>query len=266
MGIPLIRGRVLDATDKSGSPPVMLVNESFAKRKFPGANPIGQRLRLGPDRGPWYTIVGVVGDVKQLSLVASQADAVYMATEQSWFADRVLSLVVRARGDAAALAPAVKRAIWSVDKDQPVVRVATMESVLASSAAQRRFALIVFEAFAVAALALAAIGIYGVLSGGVTERMREIGVRSALGATPGDVVGLIVRQAMMLTSAGVAVGLAGAAAATQAIVTLLFGVTRLDPVTYGGVIVLVLGVAAVACVVPARRAARVDPAITLRAE
>jgi putative ABC transport system permease protein len=177
-----------------------------------------------------------------------------------------LSFVVRTRGDAAALTPAVKRAIWSVDKDQPIVRVATMDNVLAASAAQRRFALIVFEAFALAAMTLAAIGIYGVLSGGVTERTREIGVRSALGATPGEIVGFVVRRGLALTGLGVLIGLGGAIAASQALVSLLFSVTRLDPVTYLGVIALLLVAAAIACVIPARRAARVDPAITLRAE
>jgi len=160
----------------------------------------------------------------------------------------------------------VKRAIWSVDKDQPIVRVATMDNVLAKSAAQRRFALIVFEAFAIAALVLAAIGIYGVLSGGVTERTRELGVRSALGATPGDIVRVVVHRGLGLTGLGVLLGLAGAMAASQTLVTLLFGITPLDPITYAGVVVLLLGVSAVACWGPAWRAARLDPALTLRAE
>jgi len=266
MRIPLLRGRFLDASDKAGSAPAVLINESFARRKFPNENPVGKHLRLGPDRGPWFTIVGVVADVKQVSLATAQADAVYMPTDQSWFADGALSLVVRTRGDAASLAPAVKRAIWSVDKDQPIVRVATMENVLAKSAAQRRFALIVFEAFAIAALVLAAIGIYGVLSGGVTERTRELGVRSALGATPGDIVRVVVQRGLGLTGLGVLLGLGGAMAASQTLVTLLFGITPLDPITYAGVVALLVVVAAGACVVPARRAARVDPAITLRAE
>ena len=266
MRIPLLRGRLLDASDKAGSAPAVLINESFARRKFPNENPVGKHLRLGPDRGPWFTIVGVVADVKQVSLATAQADAVYMPTDQSWFADGALSLVVRTRGDAASLAPAVKRAIWSVDKDQPIVRVATMENVLAKSAAQRRFALIVFEAFAIAALVLAAIGIYGVLSGGVTERTRELGVRSALGATPGDIVRVVVQRGLGLTGLGVLLGLGGAMAASQTLVTLLFGITPLDPITYAGVVALLVVVAAGACVVPARRAARVDPAITLRAE
>jgi len=266
MRIPLRGGRLLEASDRAGSPPAVVINESFARRKYPNENPVGKRLRLGPDRGPWYTIVGVVADVKQLSLAATQADAVYMPTDQGWFVDNALSLVVRARGDAASLMPAVKRAIWSIDKDQPIVRVATMEDVVAKSAAQRRFALIVFEAFALAALLLASIGIYGVLAGGVAERTRELGVRSALGATPGDIVADVVRRGLGLTGIGVLIGIAGAAAASRMLVTLLFGITPLDPMTYGGVVALLLAVAAGACFVPARRAARVDPAITLRAE
>lgn len=153
-----------------------------------------------------------------------------------------------------------------MDKDQPITRVATIRDLVARSAAERRFALIVFEAFALAALALAAIGLYGVLSGSVAERMREIGVRSALGATRAQLVSLIVREGMGLTLIGVAIGLAGAVAATRALVTLLFGVSRLDPMTYAGVVVLLAGVSALACWIPASRAARVDPSITLRAE
>ncbi|MEN3333754.1 MAG: putative transport system permease protein [Blastocatellia bacterium] len=266
MGIPLVRGRLLDAHDMTGMPVPVVINESFAKRTFPDQDPIGQRLRLGPQDQTWDIVVGVVGDVKQTSLAASQTDAVYIVTTQWPWADRVLSLVVRARGDAAALAPAIRQAIWSVDKDQPIVRLATMDKLLAASAAERRFALILFEAFGVLALVLAATGIYGVLSGSVTERMREIGVRLALGASRGNILALVVRQGMTLTGLGVVIGLSGAVAASQALVTLLFGVSRLDPITYLGVIALLVGVSVIACWVPAWRAARVDPSITLRAE
>jgi putative ABC transport system permease protein len=178
----------------------------------------------------------------------------------------VQSIVVRTRGDAAALAPAVRNAIWSIDKDVPVMRVATMQSLVSASEAERRFALILFEVFALVALMLAATGIYGVLSGSVTERMREIGVRSALGASRGNILALIVRQGMTLTALGVVIGLTGALAASQALITLLFDISRLDPITYVGVIALLLGVSGIACCIPAWRAARVDPAITLRAE
>ncbi|MGA2595247.1 MAG: FtsX-like permease family protein, partial [Bryobacteraceae bacterium] len=268
MGIALRRGRLLDEHDVAGSPQAVLISESLARSQFHGQDPVGRRMHVGGANGPWYTIVGMVGDVKQLSLAdaGSQADAVYITPAQSWFADDAMSLVVRTRDDAAALAPAVRKAIWAVDKDQPIVRVATMDALLAASEAQRRFAMIVFEAFALVALVLAATGIYGVLSGNVSERMREIGVRAALGASRADILALVVRQGMTLTALGVAIGLIGAAVATQAIVSLLFGVSRLDPLTYLGVIALLAGVSAIACWVPAWRAARVDPAITLRAE
>ena len=268
MGIPLRRGRLFNAQDAAGLPmrPV-LINESLAKRRYPGQDPIGQRIRFGgaPNR-PWDIIVGVAGDVKQTSLAVSQSDAVYVTTAQWLWADGTQWLVVRTRGDAAALAPAVRQAIWSVDKDQPVVRVATMEGLLAASAAQRHFALILFETFALVALMLAGAGIYGVLSGSVAERTREIGVRLALGATNQSILALVIRQGMTLTGIGVAFGLAGAAAASQGIAAMLFGVSPLDPVTYLGVIVLLAAMSVIACGVPALRAMRVDPIVALRYE
>jgi putative ABC transport system permease protein len=267
MAIPLRRGRLLNEHDVADAPPVVLISESLANSKFPGQDPIGQRLRIGPSDGPWATIVGVVGNVKQTSLVMSQSDAVYI-TNMQWrlFVDKARWLVVRARGDAAALAPAIRQAIWSVDKDQPIVRVATMNDLLAASTAERRFALILFEAFGLVALVLAATGIYGVLSGSVTERTREIGVRLALGATRGNILALVFRQGLTLTGLGIALGLCGAVAASQAIITLLYGVSPLDPIAYLGVISLLVGVSVIACWLPAWRAARVDPSITLRSE
>jgi putative ABC transport system permease protein len=264
--IALRRGRLLNDHDTAEAPQVVVISESLAEKQFPNQDPMGGRVHIGPTNRPWYTVVGVVNNVKQSSLGESEPDAVYIATGQSWFADDSLTLVVRARGDAAALAPAIRRAIWSVDKDQPIVRVATMDSVLTGSEAQRRFALILFEAFAFAALALAAIGIYGVLSGSVSERTRELGIRSALGASRTSILALVLRQGMALTLIGVAIGVLGAVVATKSLSALLYGITRLDSITYLGVIAVLLAVSAVACWLPARRAARVDPAITLRSE
>ncbi len=267
MRIPLHRGRLLSDHDSAGQPYVVLVSESLARSKFRGKDPIGQRLRIGPSDGPWATVVGVVGDVKQESLALTLADAVYMTTAQ-WqvYVDNRLWLVVRTQGDPAALAPAVRKAIWSVDKDQPVVRIASMDERVAASASERRFALIVFETFALVALLLAATGLYGVLAGSVTERIREIGVRAALGATPARILGLILGQGLTLTALGVVIGLTAAVVASRALITLLFGISRTDPVTYAGVIALLAAVSAVACWMPAWRAARVDPSVTLRSE
>jgi len=270
MGIPLRRGRLLDEHDMADAPVAVVISESLARRKFSDRDPIGQHVRMGPDIGrsdrPWYTIVGVVGDVKQVSLASNDSDALYITTTHWSEVDNVESLVVRTRGEAAALAPAVRQAIWSVDKDQPVVRVATMDDLLASTAAERRFALILFETFGLVALLLASAGIYGVLSGSVAERTREIGVRLALGASRASILALVVRQGMMLTALGVLIGLGGAVAASQAIAAMLFGVSRLDPLTYLGGIVLLASVSMIACTVPAWRAMQVDPIVALRYE
>ncbi len=266
MGIPLRAGRLLEDHDGPASPRAVVVSQAFARSAIPGGEPIGQRLRFGEPEGDWYTIVGVVGDVRQTALGLTTANAVYVTPTQWHWVDQRMSLVVRGRGTPATLAPAVRAAIWSVDKDQPVVRVATMRELVQVSVADRRFALVVFEAFGAAALVLAAIGLYGILSVSVTERTREIGVRSALGATSRDILALVLRQGMVLTGVGVAFGLILALAASRPLAALLFELTPLDPLTYGSVVVLLLGVAALACWVPAWRAARLDPALTLRAE
>ena len=270
MHIPLRRGRLLNEHDEAGVPVAVLINESFANRKFPGQDPIGRRVRMGPDVGhadrPWATIVGVLGNVKQQSLAVGDEDAFYISTAQWAWADDAQSLVLRTRGDAAALAPVIRAAIWSVDKDQPIVRLATMDNLLAASEAERHFVLMLFEAFALVGLVLAATGIYGVLAGSVSERTREIGVRSALGAPRGNILALVIRQGMTLTVFGVLAGLSGAVVASHAIAALLFGVSRFDPVTYAGVAALLICVSGIACFVPARRAASVNPVEALRAE
>jgi len=268
LGIPLRRGRLFDARDLPGAPvrPV-LISESFARRQFAGQDPLGQRLRFGgdPDR-PWDVIVGVVGDVKQTSLAAGQEDAVYVKTDQWLWADRPLWLTVRARGDVAALTAAIRKAIWSVDKDQPIVRVATLESMLAASEAERRFVLILFESFGLIALALAALGIYGVLAGSVTERTPEIGLRLALGAPTTAVLRLVLWQGMKMIVTGAGLGWLAALAATRLLHGLLFGVSATDPLTFAAIALLLLAVALLACWIPARRATKVDPMIALRSE
>jgi predicted permease len=269
MRIPLRRGRLLNATDADAMPEAVVISESFARQKFGTRNPIGERVRFGPEAGsdrPWDLIVGVVGDVKQQGLASTTTDAFYVAMGHWRWVDNVQSLIVRTSGDPAALAPAIKRAVWSVDANQPIQRVMTMDALISLSASQRRFAFLIIESFALAALVLAAVGIYGVLSGSVSERMREIGVRSALGATRRSILTLIVRQGLTLVLVGIVIGVGGAVAATRALVSLMFNVSRLDPLTYLGVGVLLVGVSLLACWLPAWRAARIDPAITLRAE
>ena len=267
MHIALRRGRFLSDGDRANAPHALVMSESLAKEEFGDQNPLGHRLHVGPTSGvPWYTIVGVVADTKQASLGISDSEAVYLTPQQSWFSDDAMSLIVRSQGNVEALTPEIKKAIWSVDKDQPIVRIATMEHLAAETESVRRFALILFEAFGVVALALAAVGIYGVLSGSVAERTREIGIRLALGAAPTNILKLVIRQGMLLTALGVMIGLGGALAASQAIASQLFGISPLDALTYAGVVILLGTTSFVACWIPARRAMRVDPMVTLRYE
>jgi putative ABC transport system permease protein len=266
MQIPLRRGRLIDAHDDRLSPRVALVNESFARRNFGAREALGRRLRFGPEEGDSFSIVGVVGDVKQSSLDIVPPDAIYVAAGQWHWRDRLMSLVVRTHGDPSAHTAALRKAIWSVDKDQAIVRIATMDELLRRGVADRRFALLLFQAFGVVALFLAATGIYGILASAVLERTREIGLRSALGAPRSAVVALILRQALLFVIGGVAVGLVVSAALTQGILALLFEISPLDIRTYAAVAGLLLGVSAVASSIPAWRAATVDPSTTLRAQ
>ena len=270
MRIPLRRGRLLNENDTAGAPIAVLINDSLARREFGRADPIGQHMRVGPDMGhadrPWATIVGVVGNVKQESLAVGEEDAFYIATAHWQWVDPEQTLVVRTKGSAASVASAIRDAIWSVDSNVPVVRVATIDSLLAATAAERRFVLILFEAFGLVALCLAAIGMYGVLAGSVAERTRELGVRAAFGATRADILALIMRQGMALTAIGLAIGMCGALAAARALAAMLFSVSWLDGLTYFAAAAVLLGVSAVACFIPARRAASIDPMQALRAE
>jgi len=270
MHIALRRGRLLNEHDEANEPEAVLINEAFANRVFPGQDPIGRHLRLGPAMGradqPWATIVGVVGNVKQQSLAMGEEDAFYTSTAQWAWTDKAQTLVVRTRGSASALTPAIRNAIWSVDRDLPIVRIATMDRLLAQSESERNFVLLLFEAFALAGLALAATGIYGMLSGSVTKRTREIGVRSALGASRSHILALVLGQGMTLAGVGVLMGLGGAAFASRTIAALLFGVSQFDPLTYLAVALLLLCVSCMACLWPARRAVSVNPVDALRAE
>jgi putative ABC transport system permease protein len=269
MGIPLLRGRLLDESDRAEAPASFVISESLARQTFGETDPIGQRVRFGPDSDgsrPWGTVVGVVGDVKQQSLASQNTAAFYVSSAQWRWVDPVQSLVVRTSGDAAAMTNAVRRAVWTVDRNKPITRVATMEQLIWRTGSDRRFASVIYGTFAIAALLLAAVGLYGVVSGLVAERTREFGIRSALGATRGEIVRGVLANGLLFTTIGVIIGLAGAFATSQLLETLLYGISRVDVSTYAGVIALLGSVAVLACWAPARRAAAVDPAVTLRSE
>jgi len=270
MRIPLLRGRLLNEGDRAGAPVAVLITQSLATKHFGAQNPIGQHVRMGPDAGqsdhPWATIVGVVANVKQQSLAIGEEDAFYITTSQWAWGDEVQSVVVRTTGAPATLTHDIQQAFWSVDKDRPIDRIATMDALLAATAQERRFVLVLFEAFGLVALALAAIGIYGVLSGSVTERTREIGVRAALGATRADILTLVLRQGMTMTALGLAIGLCAALAAARALDAMLFGVSWLDRLIYIGATAILFAVSGIACLIPARRAATIDPMQALRTE
>jgi predicted permease len=269
MGIPLVRGRLLGPEDAPGAPQAILINESLAAR-FAGRDPIGERVRIGPYVArtdlPPATIVGIVGDVRHTSLASAPSNTFYVAMGQWMWVDFAQTLVVQTTGDPTSFVPAIKQAVWSVNSALPVTRITTMADLVAASEARRSFALAVFAAFGLAALLLAGVGVYGVIEERVTERTREIGLRAALGATPKRIAALVVGQGLTLTVIGVAVGIGVAASSTRAIASLLFGIEPFDLVAYGGVVALLLAITFIACYAPAFRAARIDPAITLRAE
>jgi putative ABC transport system permease protein len=267
MGIPLRRGRYLDATDRSPSMPVALVNETMAHQYWPHEEVLGRRFRVGASL-TWRTVVGVVGDVRQMGLDAPVKAEMYLpheqVAEQPWFAPR--DLIVRTSADPMPLAPAIKREIRAVDPAQPVALVRTLGEVLDEDVAERRLGTSLLLAFAAAALILASGGIYGVLASLVTEATSEIGVRVAVGATRRQVVGLIVGQGMRLTLAGIALGALGALALSRVLASQLYGVQAADPATFAIAASVVGTVALLACALPARQAARVDPLIALRSE
>jgi putative ABC transport system permease protein len=268
MQIPLQRGRDFGPQDyDEKAPRVGLANETLVRQYFQNEDPLGKRIRWA--RNPqveWITIVGVVGDVKHFGLDLPEEPALYTPYTQINPWKRWMSFAARTQGDSAATAQALKQEIWKVDSQLPVTRVETMSEVTASSFAARRFNMSLLSLFAALALGLAAIGIYGVMSNAVTQRTQEIGIRLALGASTIDVLKLIIRNGMTMVIIGVALGLAGALALTRLMTTLLFGVTPTDGLTIGLVSAVLIGVAFLACFIPARRATRVDPLVALRYE
>ncbi|HVF70662.1 MAG TPA: ABC transporter permease [Chthoniobacterales bacterium] len=257
--IPLLAGRTFELRDNAEAPKVVVINESAAKRHFGSpAAAIGKRLTIWRDEKFPREIVGVVGDTKTSSLTGESGAQNYVphAQDSQW---NFMALVIRTAGDPAAFATTMRREVQALDKDQPVYNVRTMDDVVMNSLGTRRVSMQLFAVFACAALLLAAIGIYGVMAYSVTQRTQEIGLRMALGAQKSDVLTLVIRQGMTLSLIGVAVGLAGAFALTRVIGNLLFGVTATDPATFVAIPFILLFVALLACYLPARRAARLDP-------
>ena len=267
MGIPLLKGRLFDTGDRAGGPLVAIVNEAFVRTYYPGEEVLGRRIRWASGDGAWITIVGVVADVRGLSLDQGEVPAVHMPYSQeinTW--RRWMDVGVRADGNAAALAASLRKEIAAIDKNVPVARVRLMDDVLATSVAERRFNLLLLGAFALIAVALAAAGTYGVMAYLVTQRTREIGVRLAVGATPADVFRLIVGRGVLLAVIGIAFGLGAAAMLSRALESMLFNVDPVDVWTFGLSAIVLLAAAVAASFVPARRAARMDPLIALRSE
>ena len=276
LGLAVREGRALTEQDDEGAPPVVAVNETLARSFWPGEGALGKRFKVGaPDSPqPWLTVVGVVEDVRQMAsdepvkaemyVPYRQAAVYWKSSTYASFAPR--DLVVRTSVAPTSLAPAVREAVREVDAYQPVSGVRTLEEVLGRDTAQRRVGVILLAAFAGLALLLAALGIYGVLAFFVVQHTPEIGVRMALGASPADMLRMVVGRGMRLALAGVGLGLACAVALTRLIESQLFGVSATDPLTFAGLALLLAAVALLACLVPARRATKVDPMVALRYE
>jgi predicted permease len=269
MRIPLLQGRFFDSPDMSDTAATAIINQTMERQLWPGENPIGKRIKLGPadSQEPWVSVVGVVGDVRQFALEAPAALEVYVPYTRSaafFFAPR--DLIVRTGSDPLRLAAAIKSAIWSVDSDQPVSNIQTMDEVLSQAVAQPRFYMVLLGIFAALALMLGSVGLYGVMAYSTAQRTQEIGVRMALGAEPQDVLRLVLMRGAKLTVAGLCLGLAGALAVTHLMKSLLFGVGANDPLTFVGVAVVISAVALASSYIPARRATCVDPMVALRHE
>jgi len=264
LGVPLVSGRTFNARDQQGSEPVAIVNETFARRLIPNQDPLGKYIK--DDQEPGIKIVGVVGDVKQFGLIAPTIPELYTPYTQppGPGTTQTMTLVVRTSGDPEALGPVLRKEVLSVDPAQPVYEVQTMQTVIGKAVSYQRLNMQLLGIFATLAMILAVIGIYSVMSYQVSQHTHEIGIRMALGAQPWHVLRLILREGLTLTLIGVVLGVAGAFALTRLLASLLFGVRASDPLTYVMVSLLLIFVALLACILPARRATKVDPLIALR--
>jgi putative ABC transport system permease protein len=271
LGIPLLGGRLFDSRDNRQTPKVVIINQTAARRYWPNDNPIGKRILSGLDENQWSTVIGVVGDVKHAGLDADTNPETYyhflqIPPEVMNFAESTMALVIRTSTDPAAMTSAVRQELRTIDPGQPVFNVHVMQDLIQGSVAQPRFRTFLISAFAGLALALATLGLYGVVSYSVSQRTTELGIRVALGAEPGSIVKLVVFRAAGLAAIGLVIGVGVSLAGSRIIARFLFSVSPTDPITLAGTCLIILLVALTASLVPALRAAKVDPATALRAE
>ena len=266
MGIPLRRGRLISEEDRADSTPVMVVSETTARTLFRGRDPIGEQVRVGgSETGPWRTVVGIAGDVRHVDVALGATPQMYLP--QSQVTDGFLTLVVRTRNEKPeAVTEPIRGAIRDLDPGVPIYDVASMSELVRRSAAPRRFVMQLLGTFAGVALLLAAVGLYGVVSHAVTQRTREIGIRVALGARPGDVTRLVLSNGAATVATGLLVGLVAALALMRLIRSVLYDVSPGDPLALAGAAAVLAAVAFAAHWLPARRAARVDPVVALKSE
>jgi predicted permease len=276
MRLPLLRGRDITADDNADTPGVVIINARAASRYWPGEDAVGKRVSFGSDKNKnpiWLTVIGVAADAKQGDWAGKPSPEVYLAAFQNHdFMDSpeshfaYITLVVRSVGDPDPLVPSVKDVVWSFDHNLPVSQVVTLDGVIAEANAEPHFEMLLLGMFATVALALAAVGIYGVMSYSVTRRIHEIGIRVSLGASRANILFLVVKQGMILALIGSSVGIAGALLLSRLMTKLLYSVLPNDPITFGAVAAILMMVALVASYIPARRAMRVDPMVALRHE
>ena len=272
LGIPVLRGRLFNDRDDENAPLVAVINQAMAETYWPGEDPLGKRLKVGRGRAgvglrarkTWITIVGVIADARTESLANASVPQIYLSLYQ----DTPKELAIFLRGDlnASAIPEEVRAMVQSVNPELPVYGAQTLDDAVSASLEQRRFSMDIVAAFAMTALLLAGLGIYGVISYIVSERTQEIGIRLALGAQRGKIMAMVLRQGLGLAMAGAALGLVGSLIVSHLMAGLLYGVMPTDPLTFVGVTLVLTGVALAACYIPARRAMRVDPMIALRYE
>jgi putative ABC transport system permease protein len=268
MGIPLVKGRTFTEGDNLTSPQVIIINQNMADAMWPGEDATGKRMTVGVpmpgDTPDWVTVVGVVGNVKHTTLGGESGMQMYQPVLQA--PARTMTFVIRTAVEPTSIVESARSTIASIDKTLPLSNVKTMERIISDSVAPFRFNMFLLVLFAIVAMILTTVGVYGVMNYSVAQRTQEIGIRMALGAQPNEVRALILKQGLVLSSIGLAIGLAGGFAMTRLMSSLLYGVSATDPATFAVVALFLAGVALLACYIPAHKATRVDPGVALRYE